>query len=299
MTRKRIDGSMPAPLPRGANHVAVAADAGRIYALGGFIEQNRNPDNNAYAYDVGGGPMELDRVPCRARAAPLRRSPLSGKIHLSAAPVRPRRNGRASAGMRSMIRRRTNGRRERRRPARATMSARVAHDGVIHIIGGRFNTFEYNTNLHHGYLPERDTWEERSPMPTARSGHGLVVYRRPPVRHGRRGRHPQQRACRSRPRCSGRRRATIRRRTPGSSTRRCRPRAMRWGRPCSATGSMLPAAAPCSAARCNRRSMRPSRWIEITRRRWRDRKAQSGLKLYRPDGVIRADRTSDPCWSMF
>ena len=41
-----------APLPRGANHVAVAADAGRVYALGGFIEQNRNPDHNAYVYDV-------------------------------------------------------------------------------------------------------------------------------------------------------------------------------------------------------------------------------------------------------
>jgi Kelch motif len=41
-----------APLPRGANHVAVVADAGRVYALGGFIEQNRNPDPNAYAYDV-------------------------------------------------------------------------------------------------------------------------------------------------------------------------------------------------------------------------------------------------------
>jgi N-acetylneuraminic acid mutarotase len=26
------------------------------------------------------------------------------------------------------------------------------------------------------YLPERDTWEERAPLPTTRSGHGLVVY---------------------------------------------------------------------------------------------------------------------------
>ena len=41
-----------APLPRGANHVAVVADRGRIYAFGGFIEQNRNPDSHAYAYEV-------------------------------------------------------------------------------------------------------------------------------------------------------------------------------------------------------------------------------------------------------
>ena len=53
----------------------------------------------------------------------------------------------------------------------------VAHGGLIHVIGGRFNTFEYNTDLHHVYLPERDTWELRAPLPTARSGHGLVVYR--------------------------------------------------------------------------------------------------------------------------
>jgi hypothetical protein len=33
----------------------------------------------------------------------------------------------------------------------------VAYNGIIHVIGGRFNTFEYNTELHHVYLPERDT----------------------------------------------------------------------------------------------------------------------------------------------
>lgn len=53
----------------------------------------------------------------------------------------------------------------------------VAHAGLIHVVGGRFNTFEYNTDLHHVYLPARDTWELRAPLPTARSGHGLVVLR--------------------------------------------------------------------------------------------------------------------------
>ena len=31
--------------------------------------------------------------------------------------------------------------------------------------------------MHQVYLPERDTWELRAPLPTARSGHGLVIYR--------------------------------------------------------------------------------------------------------------------------
>ena len=32
-----------APLPRGANHVGIAVLDGRLYAIGGFIEQNRAP----------------------------------------------------------------------------------------------------------------------------------------------------------------------------------------------------------------------------------------------------------------
>ena len=61
-----------APLPRGANHVAVAAHDGRVYAFGGFIEQNRNPDDHAYAYDPAAiaGPRSAR---CPGRAAPRRR----------------------------------------------------------------------------------------------------------------------------------------------------------------------------------------------------------------------------------
>ncbi len=51
-----------APLPRGANHVSVAADAGRVYALGGFMQQNRGSDQNAYAYDVAANRWDDDRA---------------------------------------------------------------------------------------------------------------------------------------------------------------------------------------------------------------------------------------------
>lgn len=51
------------------------------------------------------------------------------------------------------------------------------YDEAIHVVGGRFNTFEYNTGLHHRYVAARETWEARSPLPTPRSGHGLVRYR--------------------------------------------------------------------------------------------------------------------------
>ncbi len=47
-----VDGWAPlAPLPRGADHIAVVADGDRLYALGGFLDQHRRPDDNAFVYD--------------------------------------------------------------------------------------------------------------------------------------------------------------------------------------------------------------------------------------------------------
>lgn len=165
-----------APLPRGANHVAVVADGGRVYALGGFTEQNRLADANAYAYDV-----RDDRW---TRIAPLSRPrgagaavALNGRIHLIGGAGNPAPE-RASVGWHEAY----DPIGDRWATLKALPGARdhvgcVAHDNAIHVIGGRFNTFEYNTDLHHVYRPDRDTWEMLAPLPTARSGHGLVVYR--------------------------------------------------------------------------------------------------------------------------
>jgi Kelch motif len=40
-----------AQLPRGANHVGVATLGERLYAFGGFVEQNRMPHDEAFAFD--------------------------------------------------------------------------------------------------------------------------------------------------------------------------------------------------------------------------------------------------------
>ena len=164
-----------APLPRGANHVAVVADAGRVYALGGFTEQNRNADDNAYGYEVA-----ADRW---TRIAPLPRPrgaaaavALNGRIHLIGGASDPKLE-RASVGWHEAY----DPAEDRWATLKALPAARdhvgcVAHGNRIHVIGGRFNTFEYNTALHHVYLPDRDTWDERAPLPTARSGHGTVIY---------------------------------------------------------------------------------------------------------------------------
>jgi len=59
-----------APLPRGANHVAVAADATRVYAFGGFVEQNRRSDTNAYAYEIAAD-RAAPELPSCSRAASI------------------------------------------------------------------------------------------------------------------------------------------------------------------------------------------------------------------------------------
>ena len=165
-----------APLPRGANHVAVAADADRVYALGGFIEQNRNPDHNAYAYDVASDRWDKIAPLTRPRGAAAA-VVLGGRIHLIGGASEPTME-RASVGWHEVY----DPQADRWSVLKALPGARdhvgsLAHDGRIHIVGGRFNTFEYNTGLHHVYLPDRDTWQERAPLPTVRSGHGLVDYR--------------------------------------------------------------------------------------------------------------------------
>lgn len=165
-----------APLPRGANHVAVVADAGKVYALGGFIEQNRACDDHAYVYDVATDRWsEIARLP-RPRAAAAAVI-LDGKVHLIGGATDPA-DERASVSWHEVYDPVSNSwARRRPLPAGRDHVGCVTHNGLIHVIGGRFNTFQYNTDLHHVYLPTRDTWEERAPMPTSRSGHGMVVYR--------------------------------------------------------------------------------------------------------------------------
>ena len=165
-----------APLPRGANHVAVVALDGQVYALGGFIEQNRRCDDLAFAYDVEADRWRpIARLP-RPRGAAAAVA-LDGRIHLIGGATDPAPE-RASIGWHEVYDPKTD-QWELRRPLPAARDhvGCVAHAGLIHVVGGRFNTFQYNTAMHHVYLPARDTWIEKAPMPTTRSGHGMVIYR--------------------------------------------------------------------------------------------------------------------------
>lgn len=165
-----------AQLPRGANHVAVVAHEGRVYALGGFIEQNRLAISDAHAYDVAADRWSPIAPLPRSRGAAAAVAQ-NGVIHLIGGASDPKEE-RASIGWHEVYDPKADAwSRRKALPGARDHVGCVAVDGVIHVIGGRFNTFEYNTDLHHVYVADRDTWETRRPMPTARSGHGLVTYR--------------------------------------------------------------------------------------------------------------------------
>jgi hypothetical protein len=165
-----------ARLPLGANHVAVVAFEGRVYAFGGFTDQNRAAHDHAFAYDVAADRWERLRPMPRPRGAGAL-AVVGGRLHHIGGASDPAAE-RASVGWHEVYDPRTDSYEIRKALPAARDHAGVAvHEGRIHIVGGRFNTFEYNTALHHAYLPDRDTWEARAPMPAPRSGHGLVLYR--------------------------------------------------------------------------------------------------------------------------
>jgi N-acetylneuraminic acid mutarotase len=165
-----------APLPRGANHVGVVFMGPKLYAIGGFIDQNRRPHNECFVYDVGADQWE-QIAPLPEACGSIACVSMGGVLHGIGGAI-----GDTSEAKRSvdwhLVYDPTANRWERRAPlptGRDHIGA-LAVGNLIHVIGGRVNSFHTNSNLHHIYDPARDKWEPRSPLPTARSGHGAVLY---------------------------------------------------------------------------------------------------------------------------
>lgn len=162
-----------AELPRGANHVGVASHGDRLYAFGGFIEQNRTPHDGVFAFD-GSRWQALRRLPeaCGAIAC----VGIGDSIHLIGGAI-------GSDNRRSidwhLVYNPKDDKYSRRQPMPLARdhTGVVAVNGLIHLIGGRVDTFHTNSNLHHVYDPKTDEWTMRAPIPTARSGHGTVWFR--------------------------------------------------------------------------------------------------------------------------
>ena len=160
-------------LPRGANHVGVATLGERLYAFGGFLEQNRTPHDGAFAFD-GERWHTLRRLPeaCGAISCVA----VGGLVHLIGGAI-------GSDNRRSidwhLVYDPAADRYARRQPMPVARdhTGLVAVNGLIHLIAGRVDSFHTNSNLHHSYDPKSDQWMFRAPIPTARSGHGAVWYR--------------------------------------------------------------------------------------------------------------------------
>jgi N-acetylneuraminic acid mutarotase len=160
--------------PRGSNHVGVVSHGERLYAFGGFVEQNRTPHDGAFAFD-GQRWHTLRRLPEASGAIAC--VALGDMIHLIGGAIGS--DNRRSVDWHVVYDPRADAYTRRQpmpAPARDHTGVVVAN-GTIHLIGGRVDTFHTNSNLHHTYDARSDTWTFRAPMPTGRSGHGMVWYR--------------------------------------------------------------------------------------------------------------------------
>jgi N-acetylneuraminic acid mutarotase len=160
-------------LPRGANHVGVASLGNRLYAFGGFIEQNRTPHDESFVFD-GERWTRIRRLPEASGAIAV--VALGDRLHLIGGAIGS--DWRRSIDWHLVYDPATD-RYDRRQPMPVARdhTGIVALNGHIHLIGGRVDSFHTNSNLHHSYDPATDRWTFRTPMPTARSGQGMVLYR--------------------------------------------------------------------------------------------------------------------------
>ncbi|WP_418314893.1 Kelch repeat-containing protein [Piscinibacter sakaiensis] len=166
-----------APLPRGANHVGVAVLDGRLYAVGGHLEQNRKPHDACFVYESGNGRWQTIAPLPRACGA-VACVGLGGRLHAVGGAIGDTGPSKKSVDWHLSYDPKTD-RWENRAPLPTGRdhTGTLVVGGLIHVVGGRVDSFHTNSNLHHAYDPRTDRWEPRNPLPTARSGHGAVLYR--------------------------------------------------------------------------------------------------------------------------
>lgn len=168
---------LKAPIPYACNHLSMAVIGSRIYSFGGFIEQNRCPHSNCYVYDDDTDTWHPIRNLLRPRGA-VSAVALEGKIHLLGG-----RNVRsldwhevydpATDSYDILNDMRGSTPTQPFAGQRCHMGA-VVVDGRIHCIGGRKDSYDFNSTLHSVWDPADGKWSFLRDMPTARSGHSCA-----------------------------------------------------------------------------------------------------------------------------
>ncbi|CAM5192276.1 N-acetylneuraminic acid mutarotase OS=Bosea thiooxidans OX=53254 GN=SAMN05660750_03075 PE=4 SV=1 [Bosea thiooxidans] len=166
-----------APLPQGANHVGVAFLDGKLYAIGGFLEQNCKPHPRCFVYDPKADRWsEIASLPRPAGSTAV--VGLGGVLHVIGGAIGETTETKRSVDWHLVYDPKADRWSERRpMPTARDHTGTLAIGPLIHVIGGRVDSFHTNSNLHHAYDPAADKWAMRTPLPTARSGHGAVLYR--------------------------------------------------------------------------------------------------------------------------
>ena len=191
--RHRVDGdfhqvfdpatgawTLKAAFPTPCNHVALVSLGAKIYAFGGFLEQNRCPHSKCYVYDTATDAWQPIGGLLRPRGASSA-IVLDGKIHLLGGrdvrsvewheiydPATDKytilAGMRGSTGTQPFVGQRDH------------MGVAVV-DGRIHAIAGRMDSYDFNTGLNAVYDPKADGWSFRAPLPTPRSGVSAVYHK--------------------------------------------------------------------------------------------------------------------------
>lgn len=166
-----------APLPLGANHVGVAFLDGKLYAIGGFLEQNRKPHPRCFVYDPKADRWsEIATLPRPAGSTAV--VGLGGVLHVIGGAIGETTESKRSVDWHLVYDPKADGWSQRApMPTGRDHTGTLPINNLIHVIGGRVDSFHTNSNLHHAYDPATDKWSPRNPLPTARSGHGAVLYR--------------------------------------------------------------------------------------------------------------------------
>jgi hypothetical protein len=156
--------SLKAPIPFACNHLALAAIESSIFAFGGFIEQNSCPHSNCFVYDCDNDLWHSIAPLSRPRGA-IAACVLDGRIHLLGG-----RDFRSvdwhevydpKADKYHFVREMPGSTKTQPFSGQRDHIGAAVVAGRIHAIGGRMDSYDFNTGLHTVYDPVTDQWSLR------------------------------------------------------------------------------------------------------------------------------------------
>ena len=160
--------SIAAPVPVNLNHAAAASHNGKIYLVGGYLDE-KVPSNKLFVYDPSSNQWTEGSTMPTARAA-LTAQFVNGILYavggVADEPLTVNEaydpNTDTWASKASMP------------TERQHMASGVVND-ILYVVGGRPTGKSSNVNVNEAYDPNTDTWASKASMPTERGGIAAAV----------------------------------------------------------------------------------------------------------------------------